>query len=98
MRVVALGKAAAAGVAGAVAWEIGLRTLILAGVPTFDIVATLGRMAFPDGPTSAIWLAGMTAHAAVGIAWAVFYAYFFWARFNWPPARIESERTPFNVP
>ena len=86
MRVVALGKAAAAGVAGAVAWEIGLRTLILAGVPTFDIVATLGRMAFPDGPTSAIWLAGMTAHAAVGIAWAVFYAYFFWARFNWPPA------------
>lgn len=27
----------------------------------------------------------MAAHALVGVCWAVFYAYFFWARFNWPP-------------
>ncbi len=86
MRVVALRKAAAAGAAGALAWEAALRGLILAGVPTFDIVATLGGFVFPNGPVAAAWLGGLAAHAAVGVAWAVFYAYFFWARFNWTPA------------
>jgi beta-glucosidase/6-phospho-beta-glucosidase/beta-galactosidase len=27
----------------------------------------------------------MIGHATVGAAWALFYAYFFWARFRWPP-------------
>ena len=86
MRVVALGKAAVAGAAGAFVWEAALRGLVLAGVPSFDIVSTLGHLALPHGPPAAAWLAGMTAHGAVGIAWAVFYAYFFWARFDWSPA------------
>ena len=85
IRVVALKKAAVAGVAGAVAWEIVLRPAILAGVPTFDIVKVLGTLAYPDGPALAWWSVGMAAHALVGICWAVFYAYFFWARFEWPP-------------
>ena len=85
IRVVALRKAAIAGVAGAAAWEIVLRPAILAGVPTFDIVKVLGTLAYPDGPALAWWSVGMAAHALVGICWAVFYAYFFWARFEWPP-------------
>jgi len=85
IRVVALRKAAIAGVAGAAAWEAALRGLILAGVPTFDITRSLGTLAFPDSPALMWWPAGMLAHALVGICWAVFYAYFFWARFEWPP-------------
>jgi beta-glucosidase/6-phospho-beta-glucosidase/beta-galactosidase len=85
MRVVALRKAAVAGVAGAVAWEIVLRGAILAGVPTFDIVKVLGTLAFPAGPPLAWWSVGMAAHALVGICWAVFYAFFFWGRVEWPP-------------
>jgi beta-glucosidase/6-phospho-beta-glucosidase/beta-galactosidase len=86
IRVVALRKAAVAGVAGAAVWELVLGGLVAAGVPTFDIVRLLGMLAFPDGPTLAWWAAGMAAHALVGICWALFYAHFFWARFDWPPA------------
>jgi len=85
IRVVALKKAAVAGVAGALAWEAVLRGLIVAGVPTFDIVRALGTFAVADGSFWTWWGPGMTGHAAVGIAWATFYAYFFWARFDWPP-------------
>ena len=85
IRVVALRKAAVAGVAGAAAWEAVLRSLILAGVPTFDIVKSLGTLVFPQGPASAWWPTGMAAHVLVGICWAVFYAYFFWSRFDWRP-------------
>jgi beta-glucosidase/6-phospho-beta-glucosidase/beta-galactosidase len=84
IRVVALRKAALAGVAGAASWELVLGSLILADVPTFDIVKSLGTLAFPHGPAPAWWVAGMAAHALAGVCWAVFYAYFFWARFDWP--------------
>lgn len=84
-RVVALRKAAAAGIAGAVAWEILLRSVLAAGIPTFDIVKSLGTLAFPDGPAPAWWMVGMAAHAFVGLCWAIFYAYFFWARLEWRP-------------
>ena len=84
IRVVALRKAAIAGVAGAAVWELVLGGLIVAGVPTFDIVKLLGTLAFPQGPVLAWWITGMAAHALVGICWAVFYAHFFWARFDWP--------------
>lgn len=86
IRVVALRKAVVAGVAGALAWEAVLRGLILAGVPTFDIARTLGTFAFPTGSYWVWWPAGLVAHALVGIAWAIFYAYFFWARVDWRPA------------
>ncbi len=85
IRVVALRKAVVAGAAGAIAWEMALRSLILAGVPTFDVVRMLGTFAFPDGPFWAWWGVGLGVHALVGVAWAIFYAYFFWARFDWPP-------------
>jgi len=86
IRVVALRKAAIAGAAGALAWELVLRSAILLGIPTFDIVRTLGTLAFPHASTLAWWSVGMIAHALVGVCWAVFYAYFFWAQFDWKPA------------
>ncbi len=85
IRVVALRKAAVAGVAGAAVWEAVLRSAILLGIPTFDIVRILGTLAFRDGPAPAWWPTGMAAHALVGVCWAVFYAYFFWAELNWKP-------------
>ena len=85
IRVVALRKAAVAGAAGAFAWELVLRSAILLGIPTFDIVRILGTLAFPRGPALAWWSVGMVAHALVGVCWAVFYAYFFWSQFDWKP-------------
>ena len=55
MRVVSLKKAAVAGVAGALAWEVVLRAAILLGIPTFDIVRNLGTLIFPAGEMLA-WL------------------------------------------
>ena len=86
MKVVAFRKAALAGAAGAAAWELALRAAILAGIPTFDIVKSLGTLAFPAQRAFAWWPAGMAAHALVGICWALFYAQFFWARRNARPA------------
>ena len=85
LRVVAFRKAIAAGAAGAVVWEASLRLLALLGLPSFDLVRELGTLAFPRGGAAEWWPAGMAAHATVGAAWALFYAYFFWARFRWPP-------------
>ena len=85
LRVVAFRKAIAAGAAGAVVWEAALRLLALLGLPSFDLVRELGTLAFPRGGAAEWWPAGMAAHATVGAAWALFYAYFFWARFRWPP-------------
>jgi beta-glucosidase/6-phospho-beta-glucosidase/beta-galactosidase len=62
-----------------------LRGLEFAGVPTFDIVRTLGTLVVPDGSVLAWWTVGMIIHSVVGALWAIFYAYFFWARFDWPP-------------
>jgi beta-glucosidase/6-phospho-beta-glucosidase/beta-galactosidase len=86
IRVVALRKAAVAGAAGAAAWEGTLRLIAFAGFPSFDIVRELGTLAFSQARPFEWWTAGAAAHALVGVAWAVFYAYFFWARLRWPPA------------
>ena len=86
IRIVALRKAALAGVAGALAWEIAMRAFRLGGLDLFDIVRILGTLAFPDGPPIAWWTAGVAIHAAVGAIWAIFYAYFFWSVLNWRPA------------
>jgi beta-glucosidase/6-phospho-beta-glucosidase/beta-galactosidase len=86
IRVVAFRKAAVAGVAGAVVWEIVARLAQLAGLPAFDLVKTLGTLAFPHGDAMRWWPAGMAVHALVGICWAVFYAYFWWGRLRWRPA------------
>ncbi|MEO8454084.1 MAG: hypothetical protein ABI454_02895, partial [Sphingomicrobium sp.] len=86
LRVVAFRKAILAGAAGAFVWEAVLRLLALAGWRSFDIVYELGTLSFPHGTPAQWWPAGMAAHAVVGVIWAVFYAYFFWARLRWPPA------------
>jgi hypothetical protein len=85
LRVVAFRKAILAGAAGALAWEAAIRILALFGVPVFDLVRQLGTLPFHDAPAIQWWPIGMLAHATVGAAWALFYAYFFWARFRWPP-------------
>ena len=86
LRVVSFRKAILAGAAGAVAWEIAVRLLALVGFPVFDMVRELGTLAFPRGGMAEWWPAGMAAHALSGAGWALFYAYFFWARYRWPPA------------
>lgn len=86
IRIVALDKAALAGAAAALAWEIIFRPLILAGLPLLDIVRVLGTLVYPNGEWPQWWAAGLTLHILVGIAWAVFYAYFFWARLDVRPA------------
>src|SRR3954451_24061539 len=86
IRVVSMRKAVVAGMAGAAIWELVLRALESGGAPLFDIVRVLGTLAFPDGPALAWWSVGMALHLVVGALWAIFYAYFFWARFDWPPA------------
>ena len=85
LRVVAYRRAILAGVLGAIVWEATLRLLSLGGLPLFDVVRALGTLAFPNGGALQWWPVGMGAHAAVGAVWAIFYAYFFWARFDWPP-------------
>jgi beta-glucosidase/6-phospho-beta-glucosidase/beta-galactosidase len=79
IRIVSLRKAVLAGMAGAVAWEVVLRLLGLAGLPLVDIVHGLGQLAFPGGATLLWWLAGMALHMLVGVIWAIFYAYFAWS-------------------
>jgi beta-glucosidase/6-phospho-beta-glucosidase/beta-galactosidase len=85
LRIVAYRKAILAGAAGALVWEAVVRLLALLGVPAFDLVQELGTLAFPNASPFLWWPAGTAAHLAVGIAWALFYAYFVWARFRWPP-------------
>ena len=84
IRIVDWSKAVVAGVAGAVAMEIAAYALRLAGAPAVDMIAELGAIAGPPGEFAG-FAAGLVAHAGVGIAWALFYAYFFWGRLRWPP-------------
>ena len=58
IRIVAMRKAMLAGVLAALAWELALRPLLLAGLPAPDIVRTLGAIAAPDAPFWAWWPAG----------------------------------------
>jgi hypothetical protein len=85
IRRVAFRKAVLAGVAGALAWEAGIRALIVLGLPLGDLVRFLGTMAFPHSPAWMWWPTGLALHATVGAIWAIFYAYFFWSTFEWPP-------------
>jgi uncharacterized membrane protein YagU involved in acid resistance len=81
IRKVAFAKAALGGAAGAAVWEIAARGLAAAGVHAFDVTRSLGTLV----SDRAWWPFGMAAHALVGVVWAVFYAYFFWASVRVPP-------------
>jgi beta-glucosidase/6-phospho-beta-glucosidase/beta-galactosidase len=84
IRVVALRKAAAAGLAGAAVMEIFSFATQKAGLPTVDLVSELSSIAFDRSPLLAN-AAGLVAHLSVGVCWAVFYAFFFWGRFHLRP-------------
>lgn len=84
IRVVDLRKAAVGGLLGAIAWELALRPLLIAGVPLVDIVRMLGSLLESDNAWI-WWPVGMALHVVVGVIWAVFYAYFFWSVLRWPP-------------
>lgn len=83
IRIVDRWKAVVAGVAGALAMEIVTYVLKGVGVPAVDLVAEVSSVVGASSELLAFG-AGLVGHAAVGIAWALFYAYFFWARFPWP--------------
>jgi beta-glucosidase/6-phospho-beta-glucosidase/beta-galactosidase len=86
IRKVAFGKALFAGAAGAVAWEAFARLWgLLFGTPLFDLVYLLGTLFVGDVQAWIWWPLGMIFHLLVGGIWAVFYAYFFWSAFKWPP-------------
>jgi hypothetical protein len=80
-------KAIYAGCIGAAAWELVARGLVLAGVPVFDLVRTLGTLILGEqAPAWKWWPAGMVMHLSVGAVWAIFYAYFVWSTFHIRPA------------
>ena len=83
IRIVALPKAIAAGVAGAAAMEALTLVIRLAGLPSVDFVTTLSST-FRQSALLA-GAAGVIAHVGVGVCWAVFYAFFFWGRFPLRP-------------
>jgi hypothetical protein len=85
IRRVAFEKAGLAGVCGALGWEVVMRTLLWLDVPLFDIVRLLGTLVWGEEDVWKWWITGMLLHAGVGAIWAVFYAYFFWSAFEWPP-------------
>lgn len=86
IRRVAFKKACTGGAAGALAWELAARVLLLLGLPVFDLVRVLGTLAVgPERPFPVWWAVGLILHLAVGAVWAVFYAYFFWSTFDLSP-------------
>lgn len=85
IRIISLRKAILAGAAGAIAWEVVLRLLALAGLPLVDIVRGLGLIAAPGAGPEVWWPIGMALHLLVGVIWAVFYAYFAWSVLPWRP-------------
>ena len=84
IRVVSLKKAVAAGLAGAAVMELCSFAASVGGLPTVDFVSQLSSVAFDHSPllTNA---AALVVHLAVGVCWAVFYAFFFWGRIEAPP-------------
>jgi beta-glucosidase/6-phospho-beta-glucosidase/beta-galactosidase len=85
IRVVAFKKAVAAGLCGSAVIEIVSFAGARAGLPTIDLVAELSSSEFHNLPLIAP-AAALVAHFAIGVCWAVFYAFFFWGRFNLRPA------------
>jgi len=84
IRSVDLSKAVKAGVAGALAMEVASYALRLAGIHAVDLAAELGTVLIP-ADHGVGRMGGLFAHLAVGVAWALAYAYFMWGRLKWPP-------------
>jgi beta-glucosidase/6-phospho-beta-glucosidase/beta-galactosidase len=84
IRSVDLSKAVKAGAAGALAMEVASYALRLGGIHSIDLARELGSVLVPMDHGVG-WAGGLVAHLAVGVAWALFYAYFVWGRLKWPP-------------
>ena len=84
MRVVALRKAITAGLAGAAAMEILSFAGSRIGLGSIDFVRDMSSVALHASPLAAYVLA-VVVHLAVGVCWAVFYAFFFWGRWRIRP-------------
>jgi hypothetical protein len=85
IRVVALRKAAAAGLSGAAVMEIVSFAATRAGLPAVDMVTELSSIEFDHSAVLA-GAAALVVHLGIGVCWAVFYAFFFWGRFHLRPA------------
>jgi hypothetical protein len=83
---VAYSKAFAAGFTGAFVWELVARVLIAFGAPVRDTIYLMGTFIYPQSSTWQWLLIGTGVHCLIGIIWAIFYAYSFWAVFDWKPA------------
>ena len=84
LRIVSLKKAVTAGLAGAAVMELCSFAASRAGLPTVDFVRQLSSVAFDHSPLLAN-AGALAVHLAIGVCWAIFYAFFFWGRMGAPP-------------
>ena len=84
MRVVSFRKAVIAGACGAAVMELVTLAAAQAGMPMMDFVKALSSVAFDHSPLLSM-AAAFAVHLAIGICWAIFYAFFFWGRMKLPP-------------
>ena len=84
IRVVAFKKAVTAGLAGAAVMEIYSIAGAALGISSVDFVDQLGSLTFRRSALLARGCAG-GAHLAIGVCWAIFYAFFFWGRLHTRP-------------
>jgi hypothetical protein len=84
-RRISYGKAIGAGAIGSLIWGLLIHLMAICGFPVFDFLRALGSFVLPQGPEWAWFLIGMLLHMGVGSIWAIFYAFFFWSDFPWPP-------------
>src|SRR5690348_5891464 len=84
IRVVALPKAIAAGLAGAAVMEVYSFAVGAAGLPSVDFVRDLSAVAFRNSPVLTT-ASALAAHLSIGVCWAIFYAFFVWGRIHARP-------------
>ena len=84
MRVVALKKAAIAGLCGAAVMELYSLGGSRIGLSSIDFVQQLSSSAFVSSPLLADAIA-IAAHLGIGVCWAISYAFFFWGRLRLRP-------------
>ncbi|HJP69497.1 MAG TPA: family 1 glycosylhydrolase [Sphingomicrobium sp.] len=84
IRVVAFKKAVIAGICGAAAMEIYSLAGSRLGLSNVDFVDQLSSLALRRDPLVAHGFAA-TVHLAIGVCWAVFYAFCFWGRLRVRP-------------
>jgi beta-glucosidase/6-phospho-beta-glucosidase/beta-galactosidase len=84
LRIVSFKKAIKAGLAGAVVMEACSYAARLAGLPSVDFIHELSSVAFDHSILLTNGCA-LAVHLAIGVAWAIFYAFFFWGRLRLRP-------------